>query len=187
MPPIARFIRIPAGWLAIPASLFMVIGCTSTEPVEEATAHHALIAHELEGSPFEQVFTGQADVVVLTFYDLYCVACQQSAENFTVAYRQIKTAFPDESIQITGIGLGDTEFELSVFQRKYALPYDSLPDPDKSFEQPFSLKGTPTVLAFKRKDGSCVEIYRHEGRFRSNDIEILLERIRQSVSASSPN
>lgn len=182
-----RVIRIPAGWLAIPASLFMVAGCVTTEPVEQVAepvnASHQMLAEHEAGSPFGQVFEGEADVVVLTFYDLYCVACQQSADNFSAAHAAIEDAFPDSNIQMTGVGLGDTAFELKVFQRRYALPYTSLPDPEKSFEEPFSIRGTPTILAFRRDGGDCIEIYRHEGRFRSGDVEKLLESISNSVSS----
>lgn len=179
--------RIPAGWLAIPASLLLVAGCTTTEQPAAAqpapAAHHSLAAGTDPDSPFALVFDGEADLVVLTFFDLYCVACQQSAENFSAAHARIRAEFPETAIRITGVGIGDTEFELSVFQRRYNLPYPSIPDPGKDFEKPFLIKGTPTVLVFSRRGEDCVEIFRCEGRFRASDLENLLETIRQAVSA----
>ncbi|MEX0326876.1 MAG: TlpA family protein disulfide reductase [Puniceicoccaceae bacterium] len=187
MPPIVRKLRIPTGWLAIPASLFLVAGCTTTEQPASTqpapAAHHSAMASADPDSPFAKVFSGDADVVVLTFYDLYCVACQQSADNFSALHGRIQETFPDMATQVTGVGIGDTAFELSVFQRRYKLPYPSIPDPEKTFEEPFLIKGTPTVLVFTRKDTDCIEIYRHEGRFRSSDMEKLLETIREAVSA----
>ncbi|MEX0330382.1 MAG: TlpA family protein disulfide reductase [Puniceicoccaceae bacterium] len=187
MPPIIRKLRIPTGWLAIPASLFLVTACTTTEqPASRQpapVAHHSVMESSDPDSPFAKVFDGEAAVVVLTFYDLYCVACQQSAENFTILSNRIGESFPDAPIQVKGVGIGDTAFELSVFQRRYNLPYPSIPDPEKTFEEPFQIKGTPTVLVFTRKDTDCIEIYRHEGRLRSSDVENLLETIREAVSA----
>jgi hypothetical protein len=182
-PPV-RFSRIPAGWLAIPASLFLMTACTTPEtpPPAEPVVHHTHAESTVAGSPFEQVFTGEADIIVLTFYDLYCVACQQSADNFTAAHGQLQSAFPGHTIQMTGVGIGDTAFELSVFQRRYALPYPSIPDPEKHFEEPFQIRGTPTILAYLRDNGNCIEIYRHEGRFRNSDLEKLLEIVRQTLS-----
>jgi peroxiredoxin len=178
-----RNIRIPAGWLAIPASLLFFAGCTTSETVPPPPPHHEAVTAHGDGSPFEKVFNGEAEFIVLTFYDLYCVACQQSAENFSALHLELEQRFPDNVIQMTGVGIGDTEFELKVFQRRYALPYASIADPDKTFEEPFSIRGTPTVLVFHRDNSECIEVYRNEGRFRSSDSEKLLESIRQSVSS----
>jgi hypothetical protein len=176
-----------AGWLAIPVSLLLHIGCATTEsptpqPTPTASAHHDEDARHVPGSPFAKVFAGEADIVVLTFFDLYCVACQQSASTFNELHKRIDASLGEMDVQLTGIGVGDTEFELEVFQRKYNLTYRSLPDADKEFEAPFALRGTPTVLVFRREDGKCREIYRHEGRFRSNDIDLLLETVRKTVT-----
>ena len=85
-------------------------------------------------------------------------------------------------VQMTGVGVGDTQFEIEVFLKKYTLGYRCLPDPDNLFEEPFALRGTPTVLVFHRDSGKCVEIFRNEGRFRTSDIDKLLETVRKSVS-----
>ena len=128
MSPTKRLVRCQTGWLAIPASLFLMIfiGCQTGQPTAEESVATATHSHEevlVEGSPFEKVFDGQADFVILTFFDLYCVACQQSAENFKVMNQRAQSEFADSIIQVTGIGMGDTEFELAVFDRKYKLGY----------------------------------------------------------------
>lgn len=184
-----RITHKPAGWLAIPVSLLLLlVGCASTEnptphqtPAAQSASHEDTARH-VPGSPFEKVFDGQADIVVLTFFDLYCVACQQSADAFKVLYTRVQQDLPGIETQMTGIGVGDTEFEMQVFQRKYALQYRCLPDPEKEFEEPFALRGTPTVLVFHRDSGKCVEVFRNEGRFRTSDIDKLLETVRKTVS-----
>ena len=187
MPSMQRLVRKHSGWLAIPASLILLLsGCQSTPVGGETEGPVPQHSHEMamvEGSPFQKIFTGDADFVVLTFFDLYCVACQQSAETFNTLHERLSNILPDKKIQMTGVGIGDTEFELSVFQRKYALTYDSLPDPEKSFEEPFAIRGTPTVLVFQRKSVDCLEIHRHEGRFRLNDVDRLIDKL-LSVSAN---
>jgi hypothetical protein len=175
------------GWLVIPVSLLLLAGCATQEsPTPQQptarVASHEEDARHVPGSPFEQVFSGQADIVVLTFFDLYCVACQQSANAFKVLYNRVQDELPEVTTQMTGIGVGDTEFELQVFQRKYELQYNCLPDPEKAFEEPFALRGTPTVLVFHRDSGKCTEIFRNEGRFRTSDIDKLLEAARKKVS-----
>ncbi len=177
-----------AGWLAVPVSLLLLLaGCASTEsptPQQPPTqaAHHEEAARHVPGSPFEQVFDGPADIVVLTFFDLYCVACQQSADAFKTLHARIQQELPGQAVQMNGIGVGDTQFEIEVFLKKYALGYRCLPDPDKQFEEPFALRGTPTVLVFHRDSGKCIEIFRNEGRFRTSDIDKLLETVRKTVS-----
>lgn len=186
MSPIKRLVRYLTGWLAIPASLFLmtIIGCQTAQPsavADTATATHSHDGRLVEGSPFEKVFDGQADFVVLTFFDLYCVACQQSAENFRILNQRVQSDLADIKVQMTGIGIGDTEFELGVFDRKYQLGYRCIADPEKSFETPFAIRGTPTILLFERKGTDCLEIYRHEGRFRMDDMDALIAELRQHI------
>jgi thiol-disulfide isomerase/thioredoxin len=181
MLPLIRLVSSKADWLVIPASLFMLFGCGSPVSTSDAPAsvtHHSVMESQVPGSPFHKVFSNEADLVVLTFFDLYCVACQQSADNFNRIPAALELALPNERIQVTGVAIGDTEFELNVFLRKYELTYGCLPDPDKSFEEPFAVRGTPTVLVFKRINSECLEIYRHEGRLRMSDIDKLVETMR---------
>ncbi len=185
MPSLKRFVRYNTGWLAIPASLLLVLsGCQTDEPGKQmvsSASHHSASSRFVAGSPFHKVFKGDADFVILTFFDLYCIACQQSADNFGIMGERIPAAFPDNDIQMTGVGIGDTEFELSVFLRKYALGYECLADPEKEFEVPFAVRGTPTVLVFQRKGSDCQEIYRHEGRFRLDDLEQMMAKVQQHL------
>ena len=184
MPSVRRRVRYMAGWLVIPVSLLLMTGCRANpaDTQQDASATHTHEQAIIEGSPFQRIFTGEADLVVLTFFDLYCVACQQSAQNFNQLYNRMMESFPDSQIQVTGVGIGDTAFELSVFQRKYELGYRCLPDPEKEFEEPFAIRGTPTILVFQRKGSECLEIYRHEGRFRMDDLEKLVAYVSQNVS-----
>ncbi len=176
-------IRHNTGWLAIPASLLLMFsGCQTDEPAKQnvpSVSHHSASELYDEGSPFHKIFTSEADFVILTFFDLYCVACQQSADNFKILGERIPVAFPDKKFQVTGVGIGDTEFELGVFLRKYALGYDCLADPEKEFEVPFAIRGTPTVLVFQRRGPDCQEIYRHEGRFRLDDLEQMVTKVKE--------
>lgn len=185
MPSLKRLVRYNTGWLAIPASLLLMFsGCQTDEPAKQTVAspsHHSASKLFEEGSPFHKVFNGEADFVVLTFFDLYCIACQQSADNFKTLGEQIPVAFPDTKIQVTGVGIGDTELELSVFLRKYKLGYDCLPDAEKEFEDPFAIRGTPTVLVFQRIGSDCQEIYRHEGRFRLDDLEQMVAKVKEHL------
>ena len=176
MPPRKRIIRRHAGWLAIPASLLLAIAALPSL-LADATEPPAV-----ESSVVEDVFSTKAEYVVLTFFDLYCLACQQSADNFNLLHQRLGDVFPSKGIEVTGIGIGDTAFELDVFQRKYKLLFRSLPDPEKTFEQPFSIRGTPTVLVFKLTGTGHKEIYRHEGRFRQSDIDELIKGMHQHKS-----
>ena len=188
MPPVRRLVRSSKGWLVIPASLLMVVaGCQTDQVSSDQSSPDAshLHAQALDGeSPFRKVFNGNADFVVLTFFDLYCVACQQSANNFNVLNDRLAESFPDAAIQMSGIGIGDTAFELTVFQRKYQLGYACLPDPEKTFEEPFAVRGTPTILVFQRKGMDCLEIYRHEGRFRMDDLNQLVADLSQRITTN---
>jgi len=185
MPSLKRLVRYNTGWLAIPASLLLMFsGCQTDEPAKQTVAspsHHSASERFDEGSPFHKVFNGEAEFVVLTFFDLYCIACQQSADNFSLLGERIPAAFPDTNIQLTGVGIGDTELELSVFLRKYKLGYNCLADPEKEFEVPFAIRGTPTVLVFQRKGPDCQEIYRHEGRFRLDDLEQMVTKVKEHL------
>ena len=185
MPPLTQFMRYDAGRLAAMASLLLLAACQTSTTSQPVPRQHDSAAMLASGGPFEQVFNSGAELVVLTFFDLYCVACQQSAENFSQLHAEIIGRYPDRTVQMTGIGVGDTEFEIDVFTRRYPLPYPSIADPQKAFEKPFSIRGTPTVLVFSRKGTNCLEIFRHEGRFRSNNLQELLETIDQTVSGES--
>lgn len=175
MPPRKKIIRSQSGWLVYPASLILLIAPAVAGP---AGAGDRIVAGAVVAeSPEQELFSENADFVVLTFFDLYCLACQQSAENFNLLHERLKQAFPNNLIQVTGVGIGDTDFELGVFLRKYKLTYESRSDPGKSFEKPFAVRGTPTVLVFAMDKSSRREIFRHEGRFRETDIEKLIREI----------
>ena len=176
MPPRKRIIRRHSGWLAIPASLFLFMLAATAQPAGENNPLQASLP--VDNVTNAALFPESADVVVLTFFDLYCLACQQSAETFNMLHQRLGEVFPDRKIHLAGVGIGDTALELDVFQRKYQLSYASLPDPEKTFAEPFLVRGTPTVLVFEAKAGSRTEIYRHEGRFRQTDIDRLIEKIR---------
>lgn len=187
MSSVKRLVRSHTGWLVIPVSLLLLVAGCQTDQASSASlpspSGHFAAETLVEGSPFQKIFTGNADFVVLTFFDLYCVACQQSAKNFNELNNRLTQSFPGTAIQVTGVGIGDTAFELGVFQRKYKLGYMCLPDPEKEFEQPFSVRGTPTVLVFQRKQSDCLEIYRHEGRFRMDDLNQLVAEISQHITS----
>ena len=161
---------LQAGWLAIPASLFLLAGCQG--PVME----------RVDGRPEQPVYsheilTPDADVWVLTFFDLYCVACQQSADNFARLNSILTKEKPAGPARMLGIGTGDTAFEVDVFIKRYPLGYRCIPDPEKALASPFSIQGTPTVLVLKRAGNSWRETYRHEGRFRKDDLNNVLEAV----------
>ncbi|NDV61789.1 hypothetical protein G0Q06_04935 [Puniceicoccales bacterium CK1056] len=164
---------VKTGWLAIPASLLLLFGCQTS--IEESTqvaapAKEEILSHE--------ILTPDADVWVLTFFDLYCVACQQSADNFAKLNTMLSEQPMDETVRVLGIGTGDTAFEVEVFLKRYPLGYRCIPDPDTALKYPFSLRGTPTVLVLKPSGNGWREVYRHEGRFRSDDLNMVLESVR---------
>jgi len=172
-----RLVRNIAGWLALPASLFLSTGCSTTGDAPEPTPVATSSMVESSEIPFVQIFGQEAAIHIVTFFDLYCMACQQSAEKLAEIHSSLQEIPNGSSVQMTGVGFGDTPFELEVFLKRYHLPYTCYPDPEKNYKEPFALRGTPTVLCFARIGDECREVYRHEGRFRSEDLANLLETV----------
>lgn len=108
-----------------------------------------------------------ADVVLVEIFSMYCPYCQREApvvnQFYEVAQRSSK---PGKTVKILGIGVGNSQFEVEVFRKKYQVPFPLIADGDYRVHQLLGQTRTPHFIAVKRSaDGSRRVIYSQSGSF----------------------
>lgn len=178
--------RFRLSWALATASLTLLASCSAPRnghiPSAAALLPDATV-YPLEANLLAEHIEPETRFLIVTFFDLYCVACQQSADAFVTLGNTLDKRPDHDAIVPLGIGLGDTAFEVQAFLRTYPLSYPCLADPEKTWQAPFDLQGTPTVLTLAVEKDGLREILRHQGRFRNDDIAELLAEIEKYQQA----
>ena len=157
--------------------LLALVGCrASALPEKSPGSESEVLVPETLPAHLQEVFSVPSRTLVLTFFDLYCVPCQQSAPNFRALAQKVKDRGVRE-MTIRGIAHGNTELELEAYQERYQLPFASVADPEESLEEILEIRGTPTVLVLRSTPEGWKEMVRHEGRLRDADLENLLAQL----------
>ena len=107
----------------------------------------------------------QKPVVLLEIFNMYCTVCQGEARGVNELYRLINT-HPQLKGQmaVIGIGVGNSDFEVDVFRKKYNIAFPLFPDSNYLLHKQFKEPRTPTfvLIRTKGKSGSMV-LYHHAG------------------------
>ncbi len=136
-----------------PGSLFPHISFPA--PVEESVRAYLGLG---DGTSFtvDQV---DADVVVIEIFSMYCPHCQREAPVVNRFYQvTLQRARPGKKVKIFGVGVGNSQFEVNIFRKKYAIPFPLLPDGDYRIHKLLGQTRTPHFIAVKKEPGGALKV-----------------------------
>ncbi len=121
----------------------------------------------------------KAPVVIIEIFSMYCPYCQAEAPRVNELYHKIGQD-PDlkDRIKIIGIGVGNSQFEVDVFRKKYDIPFPLFPDGDYEAYNILGKTRTPFFIVIKNnEDGSHQVVYSKLGAFEGVDefLEVVLK------------
>lgn len=95
----------------------------------------------------------KAEVLVVEIFSMYCPFCQREAPNVDTLHELIDKRGLGNRIKIIGIGAGNSEAEVDIFRKKYAVPFPLFADADFAVHNQVGQVGTPFFYILKKKPG----------------------------------
>lgn len=104
--------------------------------------------------------TSNADVVVLSFFDMYCPHCQKNAKYINELAALSGSQGLGSQINFYAIGWNNTPMEVEMYRKRYKVTYPVISDRDRSISSRFGKFSPPLVIALKKQGGQWKEFYR---------------------------
>ena len=101
-----------------------------------------------------RVLAGDAPITVVT-HPVYASLLQaaKARDLYTgLEFVNARQGLTDR-IKLVGLGVGNSEAEVSIFQKKYQIPFPLFADPDFTAHKAVGGVGTPYFYVLRRKDG----------------------------------
>jgi len=120
-------------------------------------------------------------VVIIEIFSMYCPYCQKEAPNVNKFYDKIQ-ANPNlkNRMRLVGIGVGNSNYEVDVFRKKYSVTFPLYSDGDFKIHKKLGEPRTPYFIGVKiNPDGSHRIFYSKLGEFGDADA-FLAEMVRLS-------
>lgn len=119
----------------------------------------------------------KTEVLIIEIFSMYCPHCQRHAPIANKLYQAIDSEpqFRDK-IKMIGIGVGNSKYEVGIFQDKYSPPFPLFDDRNSAVVNAFGGILTPYYFGLKMIDDSTFEVfYSRAGGYK--DAEEFLEMI----------
>jgi peroxiredoxin len=95
-----------------------------------------------------------AQVLLIEVFSMYCPHCQREAPRVNELFERMTA---DEAIRdrvkLIGIGVGNSTYEVGVFQKQYEVAFPLFPDPTMAISRQLGAERTPTFIGFVRDGG----------------------------------
>ncbi|QQL45644.1 peroxiredoxin family protein [Sulfuriroseicoccus oceanibius] len=100
----------------------------------------------------------RAEVVVLSFFDMYCPVCQRSADEVNELYGMARKQ--GGRIAFYAIGKNNTPMEADTYRKRFNVPFPVVADRQLTVASRFGSFKAPMVIALRRQGGDWKEFYR---------------------------
>lgn len=117
--------------------------------------------------------------VLIQIFSMYCPICQREASEVNALYAALHREGLGDTIKILGLGTGNSDLEVQVFQERYDVPFPMISDPDYVLHKVFGSVGTPYFVLVQPSgstEGGHVVRLSHLGAFDS--VETFLDHLR---------
>lgn len=95
----------------------------------------------------------KAEVLIVEVFSMYCPFCQKEALTVNALQDLISRLGLADRIKLVGLGVGNSEMEVSIFQKKYHIPFPLFADPDFVAHKAIGEVGTPYFYVLRRQAG----------------------------------
>ncbi|MCP5534806.1 MAG: redoxin domain-containing protein [Akkermansiaceae bacterium] len=113
----------------------------------------------------------KADVVVLSFFDMYCPQCQKDAKYVNQIHAATRQRGLGAKTSFFAIGWNNTPLESEMYRKRFNVPYPVIADKDLTISQRFGKIKPPLLIVLKKQGGQWKEAARFHGvRGKSEDI-----------------
>jgi peroxiredoxin len=129
----------------------LLAGCATTGPGESLSPGAGQVA---------DYRNSRAEVVVLSFFDMYCPHCHTAAKHVNQAYDKTRAAGLGSRVEFFAIGWGNTPMECEMYRKRFNVRFKIVPDRDLSISRRFGKFRPPLLVALRKQGGSWSEIYR---------------------------
>jgi peroxiredoxin len=102
----------------------------------------------------------KADVVVLSFFDMYCPHCQKNAKHVNELHAMTQRRSSAQKVDFYAIGWNNTPLEAEMYRKRYHVTYPVVSDRDRSISSRFGKFKPPLLIALKKQGGQWTEFYR---------------------------
>lgn len=102
----------------------------------------------------------KADVVVLSFFDMYCPLCQKEAKYVKQIHASTLQRGQGSKINFYAIGWNNTPLESEMYRKKFNVTYPVIPDKSLTIAHRFSSVKPPLLIALRKEGGQWKEFYR---------------------------
>ena len=113
-------------------------------PVPDNPAHRNYLG--LAGQGNFRIPEIDAPLIIIEIFSMYCPYCQREAPTVNQLYQSIKKR-PD--IKLIGIGVGNSEFEVSTFRKTFDIEFPLFADPEWTLHNQLGKCRTPYFIALK--------------------------------------
>jgi peroxiredoxin len=144
----------------------------------DSAEHRSYLGLPTEASQFT-LADMDAPAVLIQIFSMYCPICQREAPEVNELYAALHREGLADSIKILGLGAGNSDLEVQVFQERYDVPFPLISDPDYVLHKAFGGVGTPYFVLAQPTglvEGGHVVRLSHLGAFDS--MEEFLEALR---------
>jgi len=129
---------------------------------------------DISGSFFSgsfQIPQIKGNVVIIEIFSMYCPYCQAEAPKVNRLYSTIENnPALKGKIRLVGIGVGNSDYEVGIFKKKYKVPFPLFSDGHFKIHKLMGEVRTPYFIGVKiNPDGSHQVFYSRLGAFEEVD------------------
>ncbi|MFA7166249.1 MAG: TlpA disulfide reductase family protein [Desulfoplanes sp.] len=133
-------------------------------PAEQGLADYLGIA---SGNNDFSVKDIRAELVLVEFFSMYCPHCQHEAPLVNNLYAMIQDNKLNQKIKMVGIGIGNSAYEVGIFQEKFTIPFPLFADENFIWHKQVGEVGTPYFVLVRNDTGTSTVVLTHLGRIES--------------------
>ena len=106
----------------------------------------------------------KAEALIVEIFSMYCPFCQRDALTANALHELVTRRGLSDRIRIIGVGAGNSDAEVEIFRKKYAVPFPLFSDASFVVHAAAGNVGTPYFYVLReKKDGGYEVVHSHLG------------------------